>query len=272
MKGAATSTPHPLEAIPLDRVEASPRNPRRKLSEIAELAASMRQYGLLQPVVVRRSGEAFQVIAGHRRVAAARELGWSTIPALVREVDLDDAYLLTLIENLQRSDLTPREEAGGLEVLIRERGWTTRQVAEAVKRSPAFVSKRLRVFEDPLLAPLVLTNDLSVSLAEELLPLPKAQKSTLAREAVERGWDTARLRDAIRGRFGPKQRARPARITAQANALRKALRDASPASLTEAERRALGLLFQELAMVARAPTEPRAVIFPPLPQVQSGRR
>src|SRR6266508_6272487 len=163
--------------LPVDRIAPSPRNPRRTIDHVDELAESIAAYGLLQPIVVRENGDGrFEVVAGHRRLAAVQSLGWSVIPAIVRSADDGDAYLLALIENLQRDDLSPREEAEALEVLVRERGMSTRQVAEAVKRSASYVSRRLRVFEDPVLAPLVLQDALTVSVAEELLPLPGARK------------------------------------------------------------------------------------------------
>ncbi|MGI9147978.1 MAG: ParB/RepB/Spo0J family partition protein [Chloroflexota bacterium] len=145
------------------------RNPRRKLTGIEELASSLQQHGLLQPIVVRLVGDEYQLVAGHRRLAAARALGWERVPAIIRRETEDDAYVLTLVENLQRVDLSPRDEASALEVLVRERGWTTREVAAAISRSQGFVSKRLRVFEDAMLAPLVMGGRLSVSAAEELL-------------------------------------------------------------------------------------------------------
>lgn len=81
----------------------------------------------------------------------------------MRDETDDQAYILTLVENLQREDLTPREEAASLEVLVGERGWSTRQVGDAIKRGPMYVSRRLRVFDDDTLSPLVLANKLPVS-------------------------------------------------------------------------------------------------------------
>src|SRR5215831_6426394 len=178
-----------VTSVPIDAIHDSPRNPRQRLRGVEELAESLRTYGLLQAVLVRPVSNGYGLIAGHRRLAAARMLGWSEIPAVVRGVRTDDdAFLLTLTENLQRDDLTPREQSRALEILVRERGWSTRQIASAVKRSPAFVSKRLRVFEDDVLAPLVLRGSLAVSVAEEVLPLPAADRSRLARQAAAEGW------------------------------------------------------------------------------------
>ena len=87
-------------AIELDQIEASPPNPRQKIDGVDELAASLQEYGLLQPVVVRRMDGAYELIAGHRRLAAAKRLGWTQIAAVVRDETEDRAYLLTMTENL----------------------------------------------------------------------------------------------------------------------------------------------------------------------------
>ncbi len=136
-----------VELIPVARITASQRNPRRRLHGIDELAASLASHGLLQPVVVRPGNdEHFELVAGHRRLAAAAQLGWATIPAVIRSATQDEAYVLTIVENLQREDLSPREESDALAVLVKERKWSTHQVAAAIQRSQGYVSKRLRVF------------------------------------------------------------------------------------------------------------------------------
>jgi ParB family chromosome partitioning protein len=178
-----------VHAIPLDSLSPSMRNPRQHLDGIDELAASLSAHGLLQPIVVRRCSAGYQLIAGHRRYEAARRLGWAEIPAVIRDESDDQAYILTLVENLQREDLTPKEEASALEVLVRERGWTTRQVGDAIKRGAMYVSRRLRVFDDATLAPIVLANKLPVSTAEEfLIVADAAQRSKLAQQAVDEHW------------------------------------------------------------------------------------
>jgi ParB family chromosome partitioning protein len=257
-----------VRLVPLEAVIASARNPRRRQANIEELAASLQAYGLLQPVVVRPHGDQFEVIAGHRRVEAARLLGWTEIEVAVRGDVEEQAYILTLVENLQREDLSPREEAGALEVLVRERGWTTVQVAAAVKRSQAYVSKRLRVFEDPVLAPAVLANKVSVSTAEELLSVPEPQRYELLQMAVERGWDRVDLRTAARRLFAANTRrpsTRPPGLTKRLHDLRVVLREVEAHDLTEADRRELRGLFSELSMLARAGTARSERVFPPLP-------
>ena len=263
---AAPSEVLVLQHLPLASVDASGHNPRRSLGPLDELAASIDEHGLLQPVVVRRMGERFEVIAGHRRVEALRSLGRDVVPAIVRRADVDEAYVLMLVENLQRSDLRPTEEALALETLVRERGWTTRQVAAAIKRSQAYVSKRLRVFEDPLLAPAVLANQLSVSAAEELLAASEATRYELLSKAIEHGWDRQQVRAATRGRLDIRPRGtRPRGLTRRIHQFRTDVRDIRPDQLTEADRRELRQLFSELAMLARASTERRKLVFPPLP-------
>src|SRR5262249_28255641 len=140
----------------------------------------------------------YQLVAGHRRLEAAKQVGWTEIAAVVREETDDQAYILTLVENLQREDLTPKEEAAALELLVRERGWSTRQVGEAIKRSPMYVSRRLRVFDDPVLAPLVLHTGLAVSTAEELLRASNAQvRQRLAAQAAAAKWTPADARRKV---------------------------------------------------------------------------
>ena len=226
----------PSDYIAVDQVQVSPRNPRHKVEGLDELAASLQEYGLLQPVVVRRVNGAYELIAGHRRLAAAKQLGWPQIAAVVRDETDDQAYLLTLTENLQREDLSPREEAAALEVLVRERGWTTRQVGEAIKRNHTYVSRRLRVFEDPVLAPLVLERKLPVSTAEELLRAPDARaRQDLAARAAEHEWTVGEARKAI-SEIGA-NRTKVGDLLAH---LRRVVADAAqiePESLTSAERK-----------------------------------
>jgi ParB family chromosome partitioning protein len=254
-----------VRLVPLADIQPNPRNPRSKLTGIEDMAESIREYGLLQPILLREADGRYEVVAGHRRLSAVQSLGWPKIPALVRLAAADEAYLLTLIENLQRDDLSPREQSRALETLVRERGWSTRQVAAAVKRSPAYVSKRLRVFEDSVLADLVIGNRLTVSAAEELLPLPEAQKRALAERAVAEGWEPHQVRAAVAGRLNGPTRRR-GRLSARTRELRQMVRELGAQDLTDAERRELRLLFQDLAMLAKAPRQRKGLIIPPLPK------
>jgi ParB/RepB/Spo0J family partition protein len=269
-----TNEPWPLEIqlLPLSSISVTGDNPRRALV-LDELKESIEAHGLLQPVVVRRARRGrYELIAGHRRFAAVSELGWPTVPAVVRSDAQLQAPVLGLVENLQRRNLQPTEEAAALEALVRVRGWTTREVAEAVKRSQAYVSKRLRVFEDPLMAPAVLNNQLSVSAAEELLGLDQRLRHKLLSLAIEEHWDRQQVRAAARGkgRFAANQRS-PG-LTARLHKIRQELRDVRPDQLTETDRRELRMLFQELAQLARARTDSHEVVFPPLPEAAPARK
>lgn len=257
---------HHVSAIPVAQVDPRSTNPRSKLVDIDSLAESIRAYGLLQPVLVQRVGDRYVLVAGHRRFAAVKSLDWETIPAIVHESTTDeDASLLTLIENLQREDLTPQDEADALGELVRQRGWSTHQVADAIKRSQAYVSKRLRVFEDSLLRPAVLEKRIAVSTAEELLAVGPERRRELLERAINEKWERPQVRAAVRGELEHGDgRRRPAGFTRRVQELRTALRDMHPDDFTEADRRELRRLFQELGLVARAVPRPRPVI-PPLP-------
>lgn len=179
------------------RIVPSSRNPRADLGDIDELADNIQAFDLLQPIVVRRLGtDRYEIIAGHRRFAAVQRLGRSKIVAVVRDVDDDQAYLLTLAENLAREDLTPAEEAAALAVLVRQHDWSLRQVAVAIHKSHAYVSQRLRVFENQDLRAPVLEQQLSVSAAEELLRVPTELRRELVDQAVRDHWTPAQARAA----------------------------------------------------------------------------
>jgi ParB family chromosome partitioning protein len=193
----------PIESIVVDVT----RNPRRRFRAVNELAASIREHGLLQPLVVGRNGSSeYYLIAGYRRMAALKMLAeaspaqaWSRVPVVIREEDPSQAYVLTLVENLQREDLTAAEESDALGRLIRERHWSTRQVAAAIHRSQAHVSRRLRVYEDKALRTVVIGQRLPVSVAEELLAANEDHRSELAKRAVREHWDQKRARAEARG-------------------------------------------------------------------------
>jgi ParB family chromosome partitioning protein len=205
-----------VELIALDRIDVDPAStPRHGLADIDELTASIRAHGLLQPVVVRRDPRRrgrYQLVAGHRRLAVLQQLAqadpggrWACVPATVRNLESDDAYLVTLVENLQRDDLSPREECEALARLVHKRKWSTRQVAAAIKRSQSFVSKRLRVYEDRSLRALILRDQIPPSVAEELLAAPEDQRPRLARLAATEQWDQRRARLEVRGHTVPFQ-------------------------------------------------------------------
>jgi ParB family chromosome partitioning protein len=245
--------------IAVDQVRPSPNNPRRRMDGIDDLAGSLRDYGLLQPVVVRHVDDGYELIAGHRRLEAARALGWSEIAAVVRDETDSQAYLLTLTENLQRQNLRPREEAAALERLASENGWTTRQIGHAIKRSHMHVSRRMRVFEDDVLAPLVQREQLKVSTAEELLRVPDAdERKVLAGRAVREGWEQSNVRRVLAERANevglersvPSVTARGREVTRLVSQLRMLLAAGPIADLPPKARGELRRFYQQLALLA----------------------
>ena len=141
-----------LRNLPIDRIRANPFQPRHEFAEpeLASLADSLRESGLLQPITVRPLDDSsFELVAGERRLRAATRLGWSEIPALVRDFDDRTMLTLALVENLQRADLNPLEEADGYLRLAREFNATHQQIADAVGKDRSTVANSLRLLELP---------------------------------------------------------------------------------------------------------------------------
>lgn len=133
--------------IPLARIEANPFQPRWEFNEEStkELAKSLSEHGLIQPVIVRPCPGGYQLIAGERRVRAASYLGWETIPAVIRELDDVATAQVALIENLQREDLTYWEEAEAYQRLLQEFGMTQEELAEKIGKSQSAIANKLRL-------------------------------------------------------------------------------------------------------------------------------
>ena len=157
---------------------------------LAELADSIRVQGVIQPIVVREIGKGrFEIIAGERRWRASQQAGLTEIPAVVREVDDRAVVAMALIENIQREDLNPLEEAVSLSRLIDEFSLTHQQAAEAVGRSRAAVSNLLRLLELPeAIRQLLEARKLEMGHARALLTLAPAAATALAKEAADNGW------------------------------------------------------------------------------------
>jgi ParB family chromosome partitioning protein len=181
-----------LLQLPIGSIRPNRRQPRRRFDAeaVAELTDSVRVQGVVQPVLVRVEPDGgYELIAGERRLRAARAAGLATIPALVREADDRDALLLALVENVAREDLSPVEEARAYAVLMDEFELSLGEVAERVGRSKSSVSNRLRLLElpDDVLA-LVERGQLSEGHARAVLAVPDHdQRRALARRIVRQG-------------------------------------------------------------------------------------
>jgi ParB family chromosome partitioning protein len=181
--------PEPFREIRLDQIVPNPRQPRRDFSdaELQELQLSLQASGLLQPVAVRpRKDGRFELIAGERRFRAATRLGWSTIPAYVREVTDEQMLSLALVENLQREDLNPIEEAEGYRQLISDFGLAHQQVAQAVGKDRSTITNALRLLALPEdVQRLVRDGSLTLGHARALLGAPSGTSITeLAQRVV----------------------------------------------------------------------------------------
>ena len=205
-----------LHRLRLAEIRPNPFQPRRHFSEtdLADLAASLRANGLLQPITVRPiAGNGYELIAGERRLRAAMQLGWEDIPALVRE--LDDRALLTLalVENLQRTDLDPLEEADGYQRLIDEFHLTQQQIAEAVGKDRSTVANMLRLLSlPPTIRRMVQEAQISLGHARALLSIGDEGRMTdLAKRVAQEGLTVREIerkaRELTRPEGSPRRRA-----------------------------------------------------------------
>ncbi|MHB1046778.1 MAG: ParB/RepB/Spo0J family partition protein [Thermoanaerobaculia bacterium] len=220
----ATNRPAPAESRPgssvqmidLDHLEANRRQPRRRFDDdgIEELARSIKESGILQPILVTRDGERFRILAGERRARAARVAGLSRVPVLVREgLEDRDHLLLALVENLQRRDLTAVEEAEGYQHLKDSFGMTQEEIAERVGKDRTTVANAMRLLKLPAeIRTQVEDGLLTAGHVRPLLALSSAaDQETLAREFFRRGLSVraaeSRVQEFLAG--GPKKPAAP---------------------------------------------------------------
>src|SRR5256714_4948005 len=140
-----------LQRIATARIKPNPFQPRREFDPgaLAELEASIRANGLLQPITVRRKGDSYELVAGERRLRAVTNLQWKEVPAVVRDFDDQTLLVLALVENLQRSDLNAIEEARGYQRLLDEFQLTQQQIADAVGKDRTTITNLLRILSLP---------------------------------------------------------------------------------------------------------------------------
>ena len=191
-----------LQHLPIHLIKPGAYQPRQHFDaeKLEELADSIRAQGLIQPVVVRAVANGnYELIAGERRWRAAGKAGLKQVPALVREVDDQSVVAMALIENIQRENLSPLEEAQALARLIDEFGLTHQQTAEAVGRARASVSNLLRLLELPAeIKRLLDERRLDMGHARALINLPASQAVALAHQAAQAGWSVRELEAAAR--------------------------------------------------------------------------
>ena len=191
--------------IDVERITPNPEQPRLTMeqSSLDELAASIREHGVLQPILVRPldNGE-FQLIAGERRWRASKAAGLATIPALVEEIDDDTALEISIIENLQREDLAPLDEAAMYDRMVRHHGYSVRRLAQKLGKDKGYLENRLRLADAPAeVRELVSLRKDTLSHAYELMKVEDPRKRKRLAAQVARGELTLiKLRDKIEGR------------------------------------------------------------------------
>jgi len=146
---ASTQTNAIGQSIPVDQLRPNPKQPRRIFDGLEELVASIERVGVLEPLLVRRAETGYQIISGERRYRAARAAELGEVPCIVMDIDDQRALEVALIENLQRQDLSPFEEADGLQALIDQYGFTHEEVAERISKSRTTVTECLRLTDVP---------------------------------------------------------------------------------------------------------------------------
>ena len=202
----------PYEIVSLDLLQPGASQPRTQMSEegLSELADSIRQQGIISPIVVRKtlSGR-YEIIAGERRFRAAKLVGLSEVPVIVRTVDDRQALAMALIENIQRENLNPLEEALGIQRLIEECSYTHEQAAEAIGRSRTTTSNLLRLLNlTHEVKAMLLEGTLEMGHARALLPLDAAEQILVAKEIATRNLSVRQAEDLVK-KYKEKQPARP---------------------------------------------------------------
>ncbi len=219
-----------VHTVPLASIVPNPLQPRKVFSdnELAELAASIRENGLLQPLLVRPAGpDRYELVAGERRMRSVQSLGWTDVPVVVREVDDDALLVLALVENLQREELNPMEEAEGYRTLADRFGLTQEQISQAVGKERSTVANLLRLLKlAPSIRRLVESGDLSMGHARALLSIEDPVRAAdLARAAVKEGWSVREMERRARGPV-PKGAARAGGSATARDPLVRALEEA----------------------------------------------
>jgi len=228
VQAAAVVEPQPgelLRKLPVAHLQPGKYQPRRDMDEtkLAELAESIKAQGVIQPILVRQLGpDSFEIVAGERRWRASQLAGLDEVPVVVRELEDRTVIAMALIENIQREDLNPLEEAEALARLVSEFTLTHAEAAQAVGRSRASVSNLLRLIDLPIGVRVLLeTRRLEMGHARALLTLAPELATKLAEEAAEQGWSVRevehRAQQFAAGKVPGARKAKPSPTAPQAD-------------------------------------------------------
>ena len=221
-----------LLEVGVEDIEPNPNQPRKVVdsSALDELTASIKASGVIQPVIVRRQGSGYQLVAGERRWRAARQAGLSRIPAILREVTDAESLELALVENLLREDLNPMEEAEAFDKLLARFAWTQEELAQRIGKERSSIANALRLLRLP--SPIqddLRAGRLTMGHARALLALTTpAEQLKLRDEILAHDWSVRATEDTVRTAVAgrpprPKQRRRSAELAALEEKLRRAL-------------------------------------------------
>ena len=186
---AETAGMRPDSTLSLSEIKPNKGQPRKtfKPEELAELTDSIKKNGVLQPILVRKKDSGYEIVAGERRYQAAKAAGLSEVPVIIREISDEDVFKLALIENLQRSDLTPLEEARGYRRLIKDKGLTQEELAQALSKSRSAIANTLRLLDLPAeVQELVENGKLTAGHARAILAVPSEEGRIRLAEKVAR--------------------------------------------------------------------------------------
>ena len=262
--GAGIMTPAAAEAgpallgeavreIPVEEIDRNPYQTRSRMDEaaLAELAASIQSVGLVQPIVVRKiDGGRYQLIAGQRRWAAAQRAGKRTVPAIVRVVSAEQALEMTIIENLQREDLNPMEQARAYERLAKEFGLTQEQMAQKTGKDRASVANYLRLLKLPVEVQVEIENGaLTLGHAKVLMSLESPELiAKVAKVVVEDALSVRQTEDVVRDILYPVEKKQQVRyVDPNVREAERELQRALGAKVTIKDRKGKGKIIIEYA-------------------------
>lgn len=198
-----------VQYIDINAIRPNKNQPRKSFNEekIEELAESIKEHGIIQPLVVRRDGEGYEIVAGERRWRAARKSGLKKVPCLIREFTDEENMLVAIIENLQREDLNPIEEAEGLNRMIDTYGLTQEQVSKSVSKSRPYISNSLRLLKLPKeIRDLVQQGELTAGHARALVNVSPERQMELCQKVLQEKLSVRQLEKLITDK--PKSRRR----------------------------------------------------------------